>query len=183
MNKPVLQEMPDYTPYDPGVLPSKPAPQAGESFVLKIEGFPPRKNRSRSIRNVTHPFYDRFVRLRSAATRAMDGRAPYRGIVGLELTMFCQERYRWDILNEFMGGVMDTLDGSHGPTFTYLPIAYEDDCQVSMGNIGIRASKHAFYELKVTFKHERDKYGEGADGKTPNVAQPPYQINTTTRLP
>ena len=92
----------------------------------------------------------------------MDGRAPYRGIVGLELTMFCMERFHWEALNEFMGGVMDTLDGSHGPTFTYLPIVYEDDCQVSMNSVGSRPSRNEFYQLKVTFKHEREKYGEQA---------------------
>jgi hypothetical protein len=152
--------MPDYIPYDPGVLPSKHAPKAGEGFELTIERLPPRKNRSRSIRNTTHPFYDRFVRLRASAVRAMDGRAPYRGIVGLELTMFCKELHRWDVLNEFMGGVMDTLDGSHGPTFTYLPIVYEDDCQVSMGNVAIQPSREEYYILKVTFKHERERFGE-----------------------
>ena len=154
--------MPDFLPYDPGVLPTQHAPQAGEGFELAMEGLPPRKNRSRSIRNTTHPYYDRFVRLRASAIHAMDGRAPYRGIVGLELTMSCKEQFRWDALTEFMGGVMDTLDGSHGSTFTYLPIVYEDDCQVSMGNIATQPSKDEFYKLKVTFKHEREKYGEQA---------------------
>ena len=154
--------MPDYIPYDPGVLPSKHAPQAGEGFELTNVGLPPRKNRNQSIRNTTHPFYDRFVRLRASAVSLMDGRAPYRGIVGIELTMFCKELYRWDVLNEFMGGVMDTLDGSHGPTFTYLPIVYEDDCQVSMGHVAIQLSREEYYILKVTFKHERERFGEQA---------------------
>jgi len=36
---------------------------------------------------------------------------------------------RWTLV-DYMGGIMDTLDGSSGRTFTYLPIVFEDDCQV-----------------------------------------------------
>ena len=30
----------------------------------------------------------------------------------------------------YLSGVMDTIGGSHGPSFIYLPIVYLDDCQV-----------------------------------------------------
>ena len=159
--------MPEFLPYDPGVLPTKHAPLPGEGFELQVDGLPPRKNRNRSLRNIAHPFYDRFVRLRAAAIEAMDGRAPYRGIVGLELTMHCAERLHYDELIEFMGGVMDTLDGSHGPTFTYLPIVYEDDCQVSMGNIAIHPSSDEFYRLQVAFKHDEEIIGEQVGAQNP----------------
>jgi len=33
-------------------------------------------------------------------------------------------------LVDYVGGIEDTLDGSHGFTFTYLPIVFQDDCQV-----------------------------------------------------
>jgi len=46
---------------------------------------------------------------------------------------------------------MDTLDGSSGVHFTYLPIVYEDDCQVSDGRTKFIRAESPRYELKVTF--------------------------------
>jgi hypothetical protein len=46
---------------------------------------------------------------------------------------------------------MDTLDGSHGPTFTYLPIVYEDDCQVCFCNSSVAPAEEPRYQLKLVF--------------------------------
>lgn len=46
---------------------------------------------------------------------------------------------------------MDTLGGSHGPTFTYMPIVYQDDCQVC----SLKWSEEEFdtdeYEIVIGF--------------------------------
>jgi len=74
-------------PYDPGVLPSLPAPSAGERIAFRVDGLPPYKDVSQSIRNVTHPRYASFVALRNAAIASMNGRAWYFGPIKLDLTL------------------------------------------------------------------------------------------------
>src|SRR5687767_7135387 len=106
---------------DPGTVPTAPAPAPGERFSLNLRVLPPRKERRRSCRNPKHPHYDRFVRLRKAATEAMGERHWFAGPVGLRLVVFCTPRLHWGILNQYMGCIMDTLDGGHGIHFTYLP--------------------------------------------------------------
>ena len=114
-------------PYDPGSLPTRPAPLPGEMLVLEVSGLPPHKDRSRSIRNPTHPRYQSFVDLRRAAAREMNGRAWFRGPVGLTLEIRSHASELEYSVIDYVGGIMDTLDGSHGRMFTYLPIVYEDD--------------------------------------------------------
>ena len=63
----------------------------------------------------------------------MGGRAPFRGAVGLDLNMHAPVFEKSKSLVDYVGGIMDSLDGSHGVEFTYLPIVYEDDCQVASG--------------------------------------------------
>ena len=57
-------------------------------------------------------------------------------------------------LVDYEGGVMDTLDGSHGVHFTYLPIVYEDDCQVCAGKKKLVPDTKEWYELTITFMSE-----------------------------
>jgi len=113
---------------DPGIIPSRPAPMPGESIHLSLGGFPPHKDTHFSIRNPRHRYYQRFAVLRQAAIQAMDGRKWFDGPVQLDLDLYAPMLPF--TLSEFLGGVMDTLDGSHGYEFTYLPIVYQDDCQV-----------------------------------------------------
>jgi hypothetical protein len=82
----------------------------------------------------------------------MAGRAWYFGPVGLRLTVFGPASAdRWS-LNEYLGGIMDTLDGSSGQTFTYLPIVFEDDCQVADARAEWIESRQTSYRLEVIFK-------------------------------
>src|ERR1700674_2855287 len=74
--------------FDPGPLPTKPVPRRGDGIVLRVSGFPPYKDYGRSIRNPTHPKYDRFVRLRQVGARIMRGRKWTHGAVSLKLTMY-----------------------------------------------------------------------------------------------
>ena len=146
--------MNEFLPYDPGVLPNAPAPFAGEAISLRLDGLPPYKDDHFSIRNTMHKMLSRFAALRQAAIKAMAGRAPYRGAIGLDLDMHAPEFEKNRTLTDYMGGVMDTLDGSHGVEFTYLPIVYEDDCQVASGRNQFHPSENEFYKLTIRFLSE-----------------------------
>ena len=82
----------------------------------------------------------------------MDGRAWYFGAIALDMTIFGPTHLdRWR-LNDYMGGVMDTLDGSSGQTFTYLPIVYQDDCQVcEIASDWIEHPQNS-YRLEILFR-------------------------------
>src|SRR3972149_4851130 len=103
---------------DPGVLPKFPPHRRGARIVIELQGRPPHKDSSFSIRNPRHPRYDSFVRLRRAAIKAMGGRKWCEGAIEMSLTVKGKSLDR--PLVDYVGGVMDTLDGSHGPAFTYL---------------------------------------------------------------
>jgi hypothetical protein len=81
----------------------------------------------------------------------MSKRAPYRGAVSLSLTMYAPEFEKRRDLIDYVGGIMDTLDGSHGCEFTYLPIVYEDDCQVCLGRDRLLISQVPRYEVTLAF--------------------------------
>jgi hypothetical protein len=68
--------------------------------------------------------------LRQAATAAMAGRAWVSGRIHMQLIVRAPEREGNYGLADYLGGIADSLDGSSGRTFTFLPIVYEDDCQV-----------------------------------------------------
>lgn len=153
----LMNKMNEFLPYDQGVLPSAPAPSAGETVSLRLDGMPPYKDEHFSIRNTRHKIYSRFTALRQAAIQAMSGRAPYRGAVGLDLVMHAPEFEKNRTLTDYIAGIMDTLDGSHGVGFTYLPVAYEDDCQVAAGRSQFHPSTCEFYELTIRFLSEISK--------------------------
>lgn len=105
-----------------------------------------------SLRNPSNSRYGAFVELREVATKAMKGRAWYFGSIRLELVMYGPEELdRWTLI-DYIGGIMDTLDGSSGKHFTYLPIAYEDDCQVCDLSYRYKYADESRYELKVQFQ-------------------------------
>jgi len=144
--------MSNFLRYDPGLLPTRPAPRPGETLLLEVPGVPPIKTRRQSIRNQGHPQHSSFITLRKAALTAMAGRAWYLGPVGLGLTVFGPRSLdRWSLV-EYLGGIMDTLDGSSGPTFTYLPIIFEDDCQVCESRTRWVKNSESSYRLKLVFK-------------------------------
>jgi hypothetical protein len=144
--------MSKYLPYDPGPLPSFPAPEAGDTIIIRVEELPPYKDEHFSIRNPKHKIYNRFIVLRKAAIEAMSGRAPYRGPVQLDLIMHAPDFEKSRSISDYVGGIADTLDGSHGTQFTYLPIVYEDDCQiVGFGQCRFMRDTVVWYEIKITF--------------------------------
>jgi hypothetical protein len=134
---------------DPGPLPTLPPPMPGEKICFVVPGFPPHKDLHFSIRNPKHRRYQRFVDLRSAAIAAMAGKAWYLGPVGLTLKILTPAMEH--SLGDFSGGIADTLDGSHGPSFTYLPIVYQDDCQIVQMRLSQEHSVDASYELVIDF--------------------------------
>jgi hypothetical protein len=143
--------MSESSPYDPGEPPTKPPPLPGESVLIEVGGLPPYKDEDFSIRNPRHKIHERFANLRKRATEAMAGRAPYRGPVQLDVTIRTESLEQGKSVSDYAAGVQDTLGGSHGAEFTYLPIAYEDDCQVCVCRCELEISAHQTYEVALTF--------------------------------
>jgi hypothetical protein len=137
--------------YDPGVLPTQPPPVAGERVELWVDGWPPWKNEHFSIRNARSPQYAAFTALRRAATEAMGGKAWYRGPVRMELEFWGPVVDRKRTIDWYGAGVADTLDGGHGETFTYLPIVFEDDCQIVQSIVRFHEAPIARYRLAFSF--------------------------------
>ena len=138
-------------PYDPGPLPRRPAPKAGERLELAIDGWPPWKDEHFSIRNVRSPQFLAFVALRQAAIQQMDRRAWYLGPVSATLVLWGPAAHPRKRIDRYAGGVMDTLDGGHGQTFTYLPIVFEDDHQIVSWDTRFRPSPTPRYRLTFEF--------------------------------
>ena len=148
---------------DPGPLPYRPQPAAGENVYFKVLGHPPDKDVHFSIRNPRHRRHDRFKQLRDAAIVAMDGRARYSGPVELNVTIFAPTLDH--SLVDYLGGIMDTLDGGHGPSFTYLPVVYQDDCQVVSSKFGFRVAQQPSYTVEIIFLAESDRPAVPSDVK------------------
>ncbi len=137
--------------YEPGPLPEFAAPNEGEKITLALDGLPPCKSARQSLRNPRSRSYPAFVALRKAASEAIAGRAWYCGPVRADVNIFAPSLPPGRDLGDYVGGIMDTLDGSHGLTFTYLPIVFEDDCQISGGSARFIRSKTVRYEVTFTF--------------------------------
>ena len=138
-------------PYDPGVLPSRASPKAGESIKIEVSGYPPFKDEHFSIRNPRHRIYGRFVKLRTMGIKAMRERAWYFGPISLSLTLYANEMEEKKRLIDYMAGIEDTLDGSSGCAFTYLPIFFEDDRQVVEAHSELVKSNKIKYKVQVQF--------------------------------
>ena len=79
----------------------------------------------------------------------MGGRAWVFGPVAVSITLFGPSNGGASLV-DYMGGVMDTLDGSSGLTFTYLPIVFEDDCQVVQSDVKMQDHPTSKYIVEVT---------------------------------
>jgi hypothetical protein len=143
--------MSQFLPYDPGILPSAPAPAKGEKISITLSGLPPYKEERASIRNPKHPRYSAFVELRKAATEAMSGRAWYFGAIGMDLTIRAPRLPKKLRLVDYAAGIQDTVDGSHGFGFTYLPVVFEDDCQVCDGRSVWKQAEEERYTVVFEF--------------------------------
>jgi hypothetical protein len=137
-------------PY-PGPLPSKPSPRAGQKIIIEVSGLPPYKQIRASIRNPRHPHHTRFLKLREAALKVMGGRRWTDRPVSVNLTMYAPAFEERRVLCEYLSGVNDTLDRSHGECFTYLPIVFQDDCQVSRCKSQFNSSRTAHYVVEIDF--------------------------------
>jgi hypothetical protein len=81
----------------------------------------------------------------------MKGKRWYDGPVELGVIIYAPGFERGKSMTDYEGGVMDTLDGSHGYTFTYLPIVYQDDCQVVKGDFLLKKDSRSHYRIVVRF--------------------------------
>jgi len=114
-----------------------------------VEGIPPYKDFSRSIRNYQHPDHDRFLKLRKTAKVAMKNREYHRGPVAIKFHYIRKEGKRkiW----EYLSGILDSLGGSHGFTFHWVPIVFLDDCQIQKIHISQETGKRDRYLLEIIF--------------------------------
>lgn len=138
-----------YLPYDPGCLPTKPAPKPGTIIELQVSGYPPYKDESFSIRNPKHKNYSRFHKLRKAGIKAMNGRAWSHAPIRMDLSLYAPGFEKKRSLLDYIAGIEDTLDGSSGFSFTYLPIIFEDDCQICDGQGSLIKSKKIKYLVRI----------------------------------
>ncbi len=86
----------------------------------------------------------------------MRGQKWYDGPIEMNLEIYAPKLEEKKGLNDYIGGVMDTLDGSHGQYFTYLPVVYQDDCQVALGSHTFIESSEIYYILEIVF-HEYER--------------------------
>jgi hypothetical protein len=143
----------------PGYLPTKPEPKTGERVVLKVDGLPPYKDFNSSIRNPRHRFYNRFLVLREIATLEMNGRKWTDREIAMKVSVFAPSMEKGRDLCAYVGGIMDTLDGSHGYHFTYLPIVYQDDSQVAWIDSRFVESSESRYTVEIEFVQHLKKHG------------------------
>ena len=52
-------------------------------------------------------------------------------------------------LLDYVAGIEDTLDGSSGCDFTYLPVIFEDDCQICAGHNRFVKGNEVKYYLRI----------------------------------
>lgn len=135
----------------PGLLPIRQPPTNGDRIVLQVDGLPPYKDRHFSIRNPRHKIHDRFLKLREIAAIEMKGRQWSDGPIAIRLCMFAPQKEKGRNLLSYVGGIMDTLDGSHGRYFTYLPVVYQDDCQVLQLSSHFEEAAAASYTVEIEF--------------------------------
>ncbi len=138
-----------YLPYEPGMLPSKPSPNAGEKIIIKVNGYPPYKDRDLPICSPRHPNYQAFVRFREAAISAMNGRAWYSGPVAISVTISAPSLEEGITIRNYVAGIENALGGSSGSEFTYLPIVFEDDCQVVIYRHKFIQSEQISYVVEI----------------------------------
>ena len=81
----------------------------------------------------------------------MAGRAWYAGPVRLDLCIWAAELDRNRTLKDYISGIMDTLDGSHGYHFTHLPVVFEDGSQVVRYDCRRMATGALRYAIRCSF--------------------------------
>lgn len=85
----------------------------------------------------------------------MNGRAWSCGTISLSFTAHISDFDKNKKLNDYLAGIMDTLDGSHGERFTYLPICFQDDCQVNSAQCEVVDSQEPYYEVIIRFESKK----------------------------
>ena len=160
----------NHIPYDPGVLPIKPPPNPGDIIEFEVNGYPPYKEESFSIRNIKHKNYSRFVNLRQAGIYAMNGRAWSHLPIQMDFILYAKELEKNKSLLDYTAGIGDTLDGSSGCTFTYLPVIFEDDCQICKSSSKFIFSNITKYHLRFEIIND-DKNNISKDDKPLGMPQ------------
>lgn len=92
----------------------------------------------------------------------MNGRKWSDGCISINLSIFAPQMEKGRCLDDYLGGIMDSLDGSHGYSFTYLPIIYQDDSQVFHFHAAFMESDDLRYTIDIEFTD-----GSGAHTSAP----------------
>lgn len=77
----------------------------------------------------------------------MNGRCWLTGPVRLKLVVFGDMMSK--TLTDYVSGIEDTVDGSHGEQFTYLPIVFQDDAQICEIECERKESEHPHYTVII----------------------------------
>jgi hypothetical protein len=118
-------------------------------MTIKVKGIPPHKGAHFSIRNPKHANHDRFTLLRKKANEAM-GKMPYSsGPIGV--TIRYQRQLGSRPSADYVSGIFDTLGGSHGMQFHWMPIVYLDDNQIRTVNYHETDGAFDYYEIDIEF--------------------------------
>lgn len=113
-----------------------------------VSGLRPFRDTSFSIRNPKYEHHEGFLSLRTAAIWVMAGRTWSHDAIGLALDGHTPSLKPGYMLVHYLGGVMDTLGGTH---LTYLPIAYNDDCRVCDGASSFNRLEVEWYSVRIRF--------------------------------
>jgi len=81
----------------------------------------------------------------------MRGRRWSDGSIALRMTISAPSLEKGKALYDYLGGVCDTLDGSHGFQFTYLPVVFQDDCQICDAECLFKPNSTTKYVLEIEF--------------------------------
>lgn len=103
------------------------------------------------MRNARSAERPRFQALRDAAILAMDAHKWHEGPLDIDLT-YWSPAPPGVLDNEYLSGVMDTLGGSHGRSFIFLPTVYLDDCQVDSCTVRAVVADTESYRLELTLR-------------------------------
>ncbi|BBO17274.1 conserved hypothetical protein [Candidatus Brocadia pituitae] len=110
-------------------------------------------------------FESQFIKLCNAGIAAMNGRAWSHASIRMDFTLYAPSFERKRTMLDYIAGVGDTLDGSSGFTFTYLPIVFEDDCQICHWNSRLIKSSKTKYVLRIEIMEDVQQKNPAADAE------------------
>jgi hypothetical protein len=69
--------------------------------------------------------------------------------VELDVVFYAPRLHGGKNVLDYVAGISDTLDGSSGCTCTYLPIVFQDDCQVALTRMAFVVTDETKYRVVI----------------------------------